>query len=76
MIFELERELKTKTDEGVIKEYLGVFNEFKFPGLDKLYLRLLREYKDMNTTPVLVTFEGIIEKGREDRCKEVSKYNF
>jgi hypothetical protein len=57
MIFELERELKSKIDEEIIRAYLAPFNEFKFPGLDKLYPRLLREPVDVVTAPVLVSFE-------------------
>lgn len=59
MIFELERELKPKIDEEIIREYLAAFNEFKFPGPDKLHPRLLRECADVITEPVLVTFEKL-----------------
>ena len=62
MIFELERELKPKIDEEIIKEYLIAFNEFKFPGPDKLHPRLLREHADVITEPVLVTFEKLWQR--------------
>lgn len=62
MIFELERELKPKIDEEIIREYLAAFNEFKFPGPDKLHPRLLRECADVITEPVLVTFEKLWQR--------------
>lgn len=48
MIFELERELKPKIVEGIIRDYLVSFSEFKFPGPDKLHLRLLRMATNMH----------------------------
>lgn len=62
MIFELERELKPKIDEEIIREYLVAFNEFKFPGPDKSHLRLPRECADVITEPVLVTFEKLWQR--------------
>lgn len=43
MIFELEREFKAKIDGEIIRESRAAFSEFKFPGPDKLHLKLLRE---------------------------------
>lgn len=60
MIFELERELKPKIDEEIIRESLAAFNEF--PGPHKLHLRLLGECADVITEPVLVTFEKLWQK--------------
>lgn len=45
MIFGLERELKSKIDEEIRRESVAAFNEFKFPGPDKLHLKLLRIYR-------------------------------
>lgn len=64
MIFELERELKPKIDEEIIREYLAAFNEFKFPGPDKLYPSLLRECADVITELVLVNFLRNCGKGK------------
>lgn len=62
MIFELERELKPKIDEEIIREYLAAFNEFKFPGRDKLHPRLLRKCADVITEPISVTFEKLQQR--------------
>lgn len=62
MIFELERELKPKIDEEIIREYLTSFTEFKFPGPDKLHPRLVRECADVITEPVLESFEKLWQK--------------
>lgn len=62
MIFELESELQLKIDEEIIREYLAAFNEFKFPGPDKLHPRLLRECADVITEPVWVTFEKLSQR--------------
>lgn len=59
MIFELERELQPEIDEEIIREYLAAFNEFKFPGPDKLHPRLLRECADVIIEQVLLTFEKL-----------------
>lgn len=52
MIFELEKELKTKIDEEIIREYLAALKEFKFPGPDKLHPSQRRECADVITEPV------------------------
>lgn len=62
MIFELERELKLKIDEEIIREHLASFNEFKFPDPDKLHPRLLRECADVITEPVLITFDKLWQR--------------
>lgn len=61
MIFELERELKSKIDEEMIREHLASSNEFKFPDPDKLHPRLLRECADVITEPVL-TFDKLWQR--------------
>lgn len=64
MIFELERELNPKIVEGIIREHLASFSEFKFPGTDKLHLRLLRECADVVIELILINFEKLWQNER------------
>lgn len=74
MIFELERELKPEIDEEIIREYLAAFNEFKFPGPDKLHPRLLRECADVITEPVSVTFKKLRQREKVRDAKRQANF--